>query len=165
MPFTDAFEAMIRREGGYVNHTVPGDAGGQTYAGIARNRNPQWPGWAALDAGQIPATKLVREFYKANYWDKVRGDDLPDVIASSVFDFAVNAGVVVATKLAQLVAGATPDGALGDKTVAALGKMDPEFFKLSYALAKIKRYAEICNRDPAQAKFLRGWINRTLEQL
>ena len=44
--FLPAYEAMIRNEGGYVLHDVPGDRGGMTYAGIARNMNPQWPGWA-----------------------------------------------------------------------------------------------------------------------
>ena len=38
--FLPAFEQMIRDEGGYTLHTIPGDRGGQTYAGIARNFNP-----------------------------------------------------------------------------------------------------------------------------
>ncbi len=36
--FEPAFELMIRDEGGYVLHEVPGDTGGMTYAGIARNK-------------------------------------------------------------------------------------------------------------------------------
>ena len=47
--FEPAFEQMIRDEGGYVLHEVPGDTGGMTYAGIARNKNPQWNGWALVD--------------------------------------------------------------------------------------------------------------------
>ena len=31
--FEPAFEQMIRDEGGYVLHEVPGDTGGMTYAG------------------------------------------------------------------------------------------------------------------------------------
>ena len=42
---------------------------------------------------------------------------------------------------------------------------DPELFALKYALAKVSRYAEICNRDRTQSKFLLGWINRTLKEL
>lgn len=163
--FPGAFDAMIKREGGFVLHNVAGDRGGATYAGIARNMNPRWAGWEAIDRGETPATSLVREFYKREYWDRVRGDDLPDQIASSLFDFAVNAGVKVAIKLAQVVAGVAPDGVIGDKTVAALNAMNPEFFRSAYALAKVKRYAEIVNRDRSQGKFLLGWINRTLEQV
>ena len=39
----------MKDEGGYVLHEVPGDTGGMTYAGIARNKNPQWNGWALVD--------------------------------------------------------------------------------------------------------------------
>lgn len=44
--FLQAYESMIRNEGGYTLHTVAGDRGGMTYAGIARNFHPNWPGWA-----------------------------------------------------------------------------------------------------------------------
>lgn len=161
--FLPAFEAMIRNEGGYVLHDVPGDRGGMTYAGIARNMNPQWPGWALIDRGSEVPAQLVREFYKANYWNPIQGDQITSqVIAQTIFDFHVNAGAV-ARKLAQLVVGATPDGAIGPKTVAALNAYDPDRFVMAYALAKIARYRDIVSRDRSQLKFLLGWINRTLQ--
>jgi lysozyme family protein len=163
--FLPAFEKMIRAEGGYVLHKVSGDTGGQTYAGIARNKNPQWQGWHAIDAGQLPDASLVRAFYKPLYWDAVRGDELPQTIAESIFDFGVNAGTSVAKKLAQIVVNQTPDGVFGDKTMAALRDADEQTFKQLYALAKIKRYLDICNRDPVQVKFMRGWLNRTFKGL
>lgn len=52
--FLTAFERMIRNEGGYVLHTVADDKGGMTYAGIARNRWPNWAGWSVIDAGGEP---------------------------------------------------------------------------------------------------------------
>jgi hypothetical protein len=61
--------------------------------------------------------------------------------------------------------GVVPDGAIGPRTLAALNGCDPELFALKYALAKVSRYAEICNRDRTQSKFLLGWINRTLKEL
>lgn len=165
--FPQAFEDMIRDEGGYRLHTVEGDRGGMTYAGIARNMNPQWPGWAIIDRGETPPTKMVRDFYRAGYWEPIRGDDLPHRTAASIFNFAVNTSApgrpAVAIKLAQLVAGAQPDGVFGPKTLAALQAIDPEKFVLAYALAKIARYRDIVTRDRSQAKFLLGWINRTLK--
>lgn len=163
--FLPAFEAMIRNEGGYVLHNVEGDRGGMTYAGIARNMNPQWPGWALIDAKQDVPAALVREFYKINYWAPIRGDELQhQSTAQAIFDFHVNAGAV-ARKLAQLVVGATPDGVIGAKTAAALNAYDPDKFVLAYALAKIARYRDIVTRDRTQGKFLLGWINRTLQGL
>ncbi len=163
--FLPAFEAMIRNEGGYVLHNVEGDRGGMTYAGIARNMNPQWPGWALIDRKEPVPAQMVREFYKAGYWNPIKGDQITSqVIAQTIFDFHVNAGAV-ARKLAQLVVGSTPDGAIGDKTVAALNAYPEDKFVMAYALAKIARYRDIVNRDRTQAKFLLGWLNRTLKDV
>ena len=163
--FLQAFESMIRNEGGYKLHTVEGDRGGMTYAGIARNFHPNWPGWAAIDAGDIPDTELVRQFYRMNFWTPIRGDNITNqVVARNVFDFAVNAGVATAVRLAQIVSGATPDGKIGSKTLAALNTMDPDKFALAYALAKLARYRDIVTKDRTQQKFLLGWLNRTLRE-
>lgn len=163
--FLPAFERMIKNEGGYTLHTVPGDRGGQTYAGIARNAWPDWPGWRLIDAGQTPEAELVRMFYRAHFWDAIRGDDIAaQQVAQTLFDFAVNAGSKTAVVLAQSVIGTTPDGKAGPKTLAALNQQDETLFLARYALAKIARYAAICNRDRSQSKFLLGWINRTLKE-
>jgi lysozyme family protein len=109
---------------------------------------------------------MVREFYRLNYWDRIRGNEIADQqIAESIFNFGVNAGVGLAIKLAQVVAGATPDGGIGPKTIELLNRCTAKNFTASYALAKITRYAEICNRNRDQSKFLLGWINRTLKGL
>lgn len=160
--FSPAFEAMIKNEGGYVLHNVEGDRGGMTYAGIARNMHPQWPGWGPIDRQEAVPAQLVREFYRQQFWTPIRGDDITSqVIAQTIFDFHVNAGAV-AIKLAQLVVGSTPDGAMGAKTVTALNAIEPGKFVMAYALAKIARYRDIVAKDKTQIKFLLGWINRTL---
>jgi lysozyme family protein len=167
--FEQAFEKMITDEGGYVLHTIPGDTGGMTYAGIARNKNPNWPGWNLIDhetTSNPLLSGMVRNFYKVEFWDRIRGDEIANqVVAESVFNFGVNTGMGVAVKLAQLIVGATPDGAVGDKTVEKFGNVEPEAFKKAYALAKITRYADICNKNRSQSKFLLGWLNRTLKGL
>jgi lysozyme family protein len=140
-----------------------------TYAGIARNKNPQWQGWALVDRKEFGGslTTMVRDFYRAEFWGKMRGDELTNQeVANTIFNFGVNAGMGMAVKLAQLVIGATPDGGIGPKTVERLNQIsDGQRFKEQYALAKIARYAEICNKNRTQSKFLLGWINRTLGSL
>ena len=162
MSFETAYDKMIVDEGGYILHIIPGDTGGTTYAGIARNKNPQWGGWAFIDAKETPPTELVREFYKANFWDRIKGDELNPAIAQSIFNFAVNAGVSVAVKLAQIVAKTAPDGVIGAKTITALNGMSEDLFIAHYALAKIARYRDIVQRDRTQIKFMLGWLNRAL---
>jgi len=166
--FNAAFEKMITDEGGYVLHTISGDTGGMTYAGIARNKNPQWGGWHLIDHNQqgTVLTGMVRGFYKTEFWDRLRGDEITNqTVAESVFNFGVNTGLSVAVKLAQLIVGATPDGAVGPVTLQKFNNAEPESFKKSYALAKITRYADICNKNRSQSKFLLGWLNRTLKGL
>jgi len=167
--FKTAFDKMIKNEGGYKLHSVDGDRGGQTYAGIARNYNPNWLGWSLIDNQRMDRpelTVLVSNFYQENYWNKVRGCEIESQhVAESLFDFAVNAGTKTASKLAQIAVGAAPDGVIGPQTLESINAVDEELFILKYALAKVARYAEICNRDRGQSKFLLGWTNRTIAGL
>jgi lysozyme family protein len=54
------------------------------------------------------------------------------------------------------------DGKFGPDTVKAVNGVDEQEFLSEFTLAKVARYAAICNRDRSQAKFLLGWINRSL---
>lgn len=162
--FLPAFERMIVNEGGYVLHTVKDDRGGMTYAGIARAFHPNWPGWRVIDQGETPPADLVRQFYRSNFWHPLQLDDVAQQeVASNIFDFGVNAGISTAAKLAQLVAGTTPDGKIGRKTIEALNAIDPDLFVARYALAKIARYRDIVAKNRTQQRFLIGWLNRTLK--
>ena len=163
--FMPAFERMIVNEGGYVLHTVKDDRGGATYAGIARAFHPNWPGWRFIDQGETPPADLVRQFYRSQFWHPLRLDEVAaQDVAGSIFDFGVNAGPATAAKLSQLVAGTTPDGKIGAKTLQALNAIDTDLFVARYALAKIARYRDIVTKNRAQQKFLLGWINRTLKE-
>lgn len=167
--FNPAFERMIKNEGGYRLVDVKADRGGQTYAGIARNYHPDWPGWRHIDSGDMQnmqLSSLVRDFYRTQFWDKIAADKINEQpIADTIFDFAVNAGHQTAAKLTQIVVGTVPDGRIGSVTLQKINTMDPTQFILKFAVAKITRYAEICNKDKSQSKFLLGWVNRTLKGL
>lgn len=167
--FNPAFDKMIQNEGGYRSVNVPADRGGQTYAGIARNFHPNWPGWRFIDKGDLQnleISSLVRDFYRTQFWEKISGDQIASqLIAETIFDFGVNAGIATAAKLAQIVVEAVPDGRIGPVTLSKLNGMDESQFALQYAIAKIARYADICNKDRNQSKFLLGWLNRTIRGL
>ena len=151
-------DKVLESEGGYQLTTLVGDLGGQTYAGIARNPNPHWEGWELIDKGETPPKEIVRSFYKANFWDKVRGDELPAGIDYLVYDFAVNAGVNRAAKFLQQSVGATPDGAIGPATIAAVKSSTDLVEKFSNV--KEAFYKGIVERKPDQARFIKGWLNR-----
>lgn len=166
--FLPAFEKMIDNEGGYTLHRIDGDRGGLTYAGIARNFYPDWPGWPLVtsDTALQAIIPHVQAFYKQQFWERIRGDFIyAQDIAESIFDFAVNAGVSTAIKLAQEVVGVSTDGIIGSITLKAMNNIEVNVFVREYALKKMARYANIVNNNPSQGKFLLGWINRALKDI
>ena len=163
--FTDAFNRVLVAEGGLVLTNDPDDRGGMTYAGIARKAWPKWEGWYHIDKGDPVPARLVTDFYRNNFWIPVHGDEINNQrIATSLFSFAVNAGVPTAVRRAQEAACVTADGVIGRLTIFALNSVDPDLFLARFALAKLAKYRDICTKDRTQMKFLLGWINRTLKE-
>ena len=106
--FKEAWIMTAENEGGYAN--IPGDHGGETYMGIARNFFPKWSGWAVVDKHKplksnqfihdVELNALVEQFYKDNFWNPIKGDLIEDQdLANQAFDMAVNAGVGTAINL------------------------------------------------------------------
>ena len=174
--FIQCFNSVLKAEGGYKLHTVPGDRGGMTYAGISRVSYPDWPGWSLVDndtTGNV-LTKLVEGFYHEVYWKALKGDlILSQVVAYCLYDFAVNAGKNRAIRLCQQLLGTTQDGVFGPITLRLLNdliqnKKDEQLFEAKYGLLKVFYYKDICMRDSrrdqdvlrSNQKFLCGWINR-----
>jgi lysozyme family protein len=176
--FNLAIESVIKNEGDFVLHTVEGDRGGMTYAGISKRFHPQWAGWEvisrALNTTGQPSSRhladelksMVNAFYYDKFWLPIKGDEiLLQNVAQSILDFSVNAGLVTACRLAQRAVKATADGVIGPKTLRELNTVDDETFVMLYSLLKVKRYAEICNKNSDQTRFMLGWVNRTLRAL
>ena len=74
--FEKCLEMVLHHEGGYVNH--PKDPGGMTNLGVTKR---VWDDWTGGDADEDEMRGLTPEdvgpLYKKNYWDRVKGDDLP----------------------------------------------------------------------------------------
>lgn len=165
--FDDIIERIIvEHEGGYKLTDIKGDRGGQTYAGIARKPNPDWDGWRDVDAKRTPSKESVHRFYRARFWDPCKCDEIQSPkVATSIFDFAINSGTETAKRLAQKAAMVESDGSFGPVTLRALNLINAELFMYRFAIQKIARYSGIVERFPDQVKFLRGWINRSVEGL
>lgn len=172
--FELALESTLKSEGGYVFDKD--DPGGETYKGIARFRNPKWPGWVSVDIlknkrnfpqnldNDETLQTQIKELYKANYWHRIKGDDINDQdIAESIFDFAVNAGPATSAKLAQITVGSKPDGVIGPYTLEKINADNTRAFLSVFALSKIGRYVNICEKRKESRKYFFGWVRRTLE--
>lgn len=154
--FNVAITKTLMKEGGARITQVANDNGGLTKYGIGQVAYPN------LDIRNL-TEQQAREIYKRDYWDKIGGDQLSDqAVAESIFDFAVNSGVRVASKLAQMAANQMPDGLMGGASIAAINALNAQIFLPLYTLVKVSRYLNICNQDHTQDKFLRGWLNRAM---
>ena len=164
--FEDHIEKLIQeKEGGYRLIDVHNDRGGMTYAGIARNANPNWPGWKYVDEGKSPPKNMVHALYKVQYWDSVSAGSCKDGrVAEILFSCSVLRGPGRALKMAQAAMGISADGITGPNTRKALSSAVYSTFAPRFAIARIAAFAEIADRDKTQRKFFRGWVNRVLRE-
>ena len=113
--FSEALEVILHHEGGYVNH--PKDPGGETNLGVTKRVYEDFGGEKEMK----DLTKAdVEPIYKKNYWDRVKGDDLPEGLDLCIFDFAVNAGPGRAAKFIQRLVNTTVDGGIGPNTLKCI---------------------------------------------
>ena len=113
--YNECLKIILMHEGGYVNH--PKDPGGETNLGVTKRVYEEWGGTKEMKDLTV---EDVEPIYKKNYWDKIKGDDLPDGLDLCVFDFGVNAGPGRAAKFLQKLLGVTQDGGIGPQTLGAL---------------------------------------------
>jgi lysozyme family protein len=122
--FPAALAATLRYEGGYSNH--PRDRGGATMRGITQRVYDAWRRTRGLKPRPVKAITEVEvaQIYRRQYWDAVRGDDLPAGIDAAVFDAAVNSGPIRAAKWLQAALGVSQDGHIGAVTIDAARHAD-----------------------------------------
>lgn len=156
--FDYAFEQVLQVEGGWVDNKK--DPGGETNLGITFATLQ-----SAIQAGLVPnvtVKDLTKEqakiIYKALYWDKIKGDQLPYPLNMMVFDAAVNQGVDPAIRMLQKALGIAQDGILGVNTVKAAQAARSGFISV-YLANRAMRYMGTRNADV----FLSGWLKRLFD--
>ena len=156
--FENALKALLKHEGGYVNH--PSDPGGMTNLGVTKRVWEEFVGHEVDEQTMRGLTpEAVAPLYKKRYWDAVRGDDLPGGVDLCVFDCAVNSGVGRASKFLQQAVGVADDGKIGPGTIAAVNAMDAKALVDAFC---DKRQAFL-EGLPTFATFGKGWSRRVAE--
>lgn len=119
--FELSLKKVIEHEGGYVNH--PADPGGMTNLGVTKRVWEEWVGHP-VDEKEMRSLTVdrVAPLYKRRYWDAIHGDQLPTGLDYCMFDTAINSGVGRASKFIQEMVGVAADGAIGNKTLLAIGQ-------------------------------------------
>jgi len=153
--FAPALRAVLQHEGGFSDH--PLDPGGITNLGVTKRVWEEWRGRQASIKEILALTpEIVAPMYKAKYWDKIRGDDLPAGLDYVVFDAAVNSGPGRAAKWLQSAVGVEPDGDIGPKTLKAIAAHDLPTLIKAYGDRRLSFLHDL----PTWDTFGRGWARR-----
>lgn len=160
--FDICLREVLKHEGGFVNH--PKDPGGMTNLGVTKAVYEAWIGHPVSEAIMRGLTvSHVKALYKAQYWDVMKGDDLPIGIDLCAFDFAVNAGPNRAARYLQLMVGAVGDGIIGPNTLAQL----QQYVRTHDKAHAVNRYQDLreayYRKLKTFATFGRGWLRRVKE--
>lgn len=155
--FAQAISKTLVHEGGDTFTNDSTDHGGATKYGISQTAYPD------VDIRNLTEAQ-AQDIYRRDYWNRIRGDEISSqAVAENIFDTCVNMGVHGGSKLAQLSLGIEPaDGIIGSQSLQVINSADEELFLAKFALAKMRRYADLCTADSSQKKYLLGWLNRTL---
>ena len=152
------FAMVLKHEGGYVNH--PSDPGGMTNLGVTKRVWEEFVGHTVDEAAMRALTPdMVKPLYKKNYWDKIKGDQLPAGIDYAAYDLAVNSGTGRAAKYLQRIAGVPDDGVIGPKSLEAILVCNPE--ETVDAICEMR--LEFLQKLPTWGTFGKGWGRRVEE--
>ena len=156
--YNKCLETILHHEGGYVNH--PKDPGGETNLGVTKRVYEEWGGTKDMKDLLV---EDVAPIYRKNYWDKLKGDDLPSGLDLCVFDFGVNAGPGRAAKYLQTMIGTVADGGIGPNTLKKVNeyveKHGLEVTIRDYQNRRLGYYESLSTFET----FGRGWTRRVDE--
>ncbi|QHM76373.1 hypothetical protein C7M52_02349 [Mixta theicola] len=174
MTETDIFNAIIEKEGDYINH--PADKGGATRWGITE-QVARAHGYAGAMA-ELPQATALTILYN-DYWSGPRLDRLAQVsqaIAVKLCDTGVNMGPVPAISWLQrwlnafsqqqkLYGRLIADGNIGPLTLSALdifltqrGAEGERVMLKALNCSQGARYLQITESRPQNQAFIYGWI-------
>jgi len=140
-----ALDHVLKSEGGFVHHEK--DPGGATNLGCTKTVWEEWCGHPVeVDDIKALTPADVAPLYKAKYWDKIKGDELPSGVDYCVFDASINSGAGRASKWLQECAGTQPDGVIGPMTI-----------KMAQSMVATDLVNLYCDKRLAFLKELKTW--------
>lgn len=165
--FERCLEHTLGIEGGYSDHK--NDRGGATKYGITvstltRHRK----GWVTKEDVNNLSLEEAKRIYEKDYWHYMRlGEVKSETVQLILFDVGVNRGPDASIRNLQVVLRRyyrkqiAVDGIMGPQTLSAMDDVDTDSLARKLIQSVQLDYVEIVKRNPPQAVFLKGWINRT----
>ena len=187
--FEIAYGITRQHEGGWhgATGTNSADRGGETYKGIARKFWSSWAGWTFVDDfktqkgfpqnayDDFDLNRMVRTFYKREFWDRNRLDDVrSQEIANEMFDTGVNTGlrqgalwlqrsINLLNRNERSWKDIKVDGIIGNITLGRVNALSISDTTALFNLLNIfqgAHYLSLAEKDKTQQEFMRGWLQR-----
>lgn len=120
--FAACFPITEASEGWHIFSQNIHDPGGATWSGMTQRA---YDGYRRLKDSSLQDVRKatddeIRDCFRHQYWDAVRGDELPAGVDLEMYDDAINAGPVEAIRVLQEALGVAVDGQFGLETFDAL---------------------------------------------
>ena len=157
--FSKLVPFILQWEGGFVND--PLDKGGATNKGVTIATFRQFYG-ANATVEQLKNISIAEwnNIFKSGYWNRWRADEIrSQSLANILVDWLWLSGSP-AIKNPQRLLGVVPDGAVGQKTIAALNAADARKLFDDIKAARVQYINDIIARTPTNERFRKGWMNR-----
>ncbi len=158
MTLDQAFDELLRHEGGYIDNTLLGDRGGPTKFGVTRAEAREGGYSGPMELLPLSTAKRI---YRTRYWDRVRAEELPTELRYVVFDSAVNSGPNQAVRWLQDALDVPVDGVLGPVTLKAAQECNT----LRVTNLILAQRLVFMTNLPSWGSFSRGWARRIAKML
>lgn len=159
--FVPALSGVLVHEGGWSNHKA--DPGGATMKGVTQRVYDAYRRRRDLQPQSVRLITEVelRDIYRKQYWDAVKGDKLPDGVDYAVFDGAVNSGPSQSVKWLQRALGTVKvDGVIGEATLAAVEAYQDHDRLIALMLDRRLAFLKALSTWPT---FKGGWSSRVAQ--
>jgi Putative secretion activating protein len=155
--FDGLLSHVLNDEGGWANH--PADPGGATMKGVTQRVYTAWRKAQGLPDQSVRyiSNSELKAIYRQNYWNVVRGDDLPSGLDYPTFDGGVNSGPPRGTKWLQGALGVKADGVVGIATLQA-ARSAPDKAAVARKACALRR--SFLRGLKTFSTFGKGWMRR-----
>lgn len=181
--FDFAHKFTSKWEGGYVNH--PKDPGGATNFGVSlrwlKDEGIDINGDGKIDINDIHTLTpdKATELFKNEFWNRLKCDQLPKLVATVTYDAAINVGRGQAIKFLQRACNKVKenslvvDGLIGPNTIKVVNQfvnsnIDDFVLAVTCITYRDKFYNQLVDNSPYSdgrdyRPFIKGWLNRTTD--
>lgn len=163
--FNWAFNYLMQDEGGFVNDKD--DSGGPTKFGITQETYESYVGRkVSISEIENMTIDMAKKIYLVKYWMPLGCEKIMNLgVCTVLFNSGTLYGVFKATIFAQNALNKfgmklKVDGVFGDKTIDALNSIDPTDFIDEYHMQIMARIDEVCEKNPKNEKYRKGWTKR-----